>query len=48
MIYFYKRLKDKVKDNLYRKNIPDILIKYIQYIVKINNRLYIQYMEKCS
>ncbi len=48
MICFYKSLKDDIKDNLYRKDIPDTLIKYIQYAVRINDRLYIHHIEKRS
>jgi len=29
MIQFYKELKDDVKDNLYKEDIPDTLMKYI-------------------
>ena len=46
MICFYKDLKNDVKDDLYREDMPDILIKYIQRTVRINNRLYIHRIEK--
>ncbi len=46
MIRFYKDLKDDIKDNLYKKDIPGTLIKYIQYIIKINDYLYIYYIKK--
>ncbi len=48
MIQFYEGLKDDIKDDLYRKDIPDTLIKYIQYTVRIDNCLYIRYIEKYS
>ncbi len=46
MIRFYKGLKDNVKDDFYRKDMPDTLVKYIQCTVKIDNRLYIYYIKK--
>jgi len=46
MIRFYKGLKDDVKDNLYREDIPDIFIEYIQHTIKIDNRLYIHYIKR--
>jgi len=46
MIYFYKDLKNDVKDDLYREDIPDIFIKYIQYIIKIDDYLYIHRIKK--
>ncbi len=46
MILFYEGLKDNVKDDLYRKDILNILVEYIQCIVKIDDRLYIRCMEK--
>ncbi len=48
MTCFYKGLKDDVKDDLYREDIPDTLIKYIQYAIKIDDRLYIRRIEKCG
>jgi len=48
MIRFYEGLKDDVKDNLYKKDISNTFIKYIQYIVRIDDRLYIYYIEKRS
>ncbi len=48
MIYFYKDLKDNIKNDFYRKDILGILIEYMQYIVRIDNHLYIHYIEKCS
>ncbi len=48
MIQFYKGLKNDVKDDLYRKDILDILIEYIQYTVKIDNRLYIYHIKRRS
>jgi len=41
MIRFYKGLKDDIKDDFYREDIPDTFIEYIQYAVKIDDRLYI-------
>ncbi len=46
MIRFYKGLKDKVKNDFYRKDIPDTLVEYIQCMVKIDNRLYIHYIKR--
>ena len=46
MIRFYKELKDDIKDDLYRKDILDTLIKYIQRIIKIDNCLYIYCIER--
>ncbi len=46
MIYFYKKFKDDIKNNLYREDIPDTFIEYIQRIIKIDNRLYIQRIKK--
>ena len=46
MIQFYKDLKDDVKNNLYREDIPDTFIEYIQHIVRINDRLYIYRIKK--
>ena len=48
MIRFYKDLKDDIKNDLYKKDILNTLIKYIQRIVRIDDRLYIRYMEKYS
>ncbi len=48
MIRFYKRLKDDIKDDLYKKDIPDTFIKYIQRTVRINNHLYIRRIKKRS
>ncbi len=48
MIRFYKSLKNGIKDDFYKKDIPDILIEYIQYIVKIDDRLYIRYIKRYS
>jgi len=48
MLRFYEGLKDEVKDDLYREDIPDTLIEYMQCTVKIDDRLYIQRMEKRS
>ena len=48
MIQFYEDLKDDIKDNLYKEDILDTLIEYIQYIIKIDDRLYIYYIEKRS
>jgi len=42
MIWFYEGLKDDVKDNLYKKDIPDTFIEYIQYTIRIDNYLYIR------
>ncbi len=46
MMRFYEGLKDDIKDNLYKEDILDIFIEYIQYTVKIDDRLYICYIEK--
>ncbi len=46
MIQFYEDLKDDIKDDLYKKDIPDIFIEYIQYTIKIDNYLYIRCIEK--
>jgi len=48
MIRFYEGLKNDIKDDLYKKDIPDIFIKYIQHIVRIDNRLYIYHIKKRS
>src|SRR6266699_704374 len=48
MIYFYESLKDNIKDNLYREDIPDILIEYIQCVMRIDDRLYTRCIEKRS
>ncbi len=48
MIRFYKGLKDDVKDNLYKKDISDILVKYIQRAIRIDDCLYIYCIEKRS
>jgi len=48
MTWFYKGLKNDVKDNLYKKDILDILIEYIQYTVKIDDYLYIHRIKKYS
>ncbi len=46
MIQFYKDLKDNVKDDFYKENIPDILIEYIHRTIKINDHLYIHRIER--
>ena len=48
MIYFYKGLKNNVKDDLYQEDMPDIFIEYIQCAVKIDDCLYIRCIEKRS
>ena len=48
MIRFYENLKDDIKDDLYKEDIPDIFIEYIQYIIKIDDYLYIYCIKKCS
>ncbi len=48
MTRFYKSLKDDVKDDLYREDILDIFIEYIQCAVKIDDRLYTHCIEKRS
>jgi len=48
MIRFYKGLKDDIKDDLYKEDIPDILIEYIQCAIRIDDRLYICCIEKRS
>lgn len=37
---FYDGLKDSVKDELYKEDIPDDLNSYIEIVVKIDNRNY--------
>ncbi len=46
MIRFYKGLKDNVKDNFYRKDILDIFVEYIRCAIRIDDCLYIRYIEK--
>ncbi len=46
MIRFYEGLKDDIKDDLYREDMLDIFIEYIQCTVRIDDRLYIRRMEK--
>ena len=46
MTRFYESLKDDIKDDLYREDIPDIFIEYIQYTIRIDDRLYIYYIER--
>ena len=46
MTRFYEGLKDDVKDDLYKENIPDTLVEYMQYIIKIDNRLYTRRLER--
>ncbi len=48
IIQFYKELKDDVKDDLYRENMPDTFIEYIQYTIKIDDHLYIYRIKKYS
>ena len=45
-IQFYKNLKDNIKDDLYKEDILNILIEYIQRTIKIDNHLYIYRIEK--
>ena len=40
LLYFYRRLKDNVKDEISKENRPDNLYEYIATVIKINNRLY--------
>jgi hypothetical protein len=37
---FYNGFKEEVKDELYAKDRPDILDKYIAIAIRINNRIY--------
>ncbi len=46
MTQFYKGLKDDVKDDLYKEDISDTFIKYIQHAIKIDNHLYIRRIER--
>ena len=46
MSRFYKRLKDDVKDDLYKENKLDNLTEYMQRAIKIDDRNYIRYIEK--
>ncbi len=39
-------MKNDVKDDFYKEDILNILIEYIQYAVRIDNRLYIYCIEK--
>ena len=48
ILCFYEGLKDNVKDDLYREDVSDIVIKYIQRTIKIDDRLYAQCIEKHS
>ncbi len=48
MIRFYKRLKDDIKDDLYKEDILDIFIEYMQRTIRIDDRLYICRLEKRS
>jgi hypothetical protein len=41
MTRFYEGLKDDVKDDLYKEDIPDTFVKYMQRAIRIDNRLYI-------
>ena len=46
MIQFYKNLKDDIKNDLYKEDIPDIFMKYIKRTIKIDDCLYIHRIEK--
>jgi hypothetical protein len=46
MTRFYEGLKDDVKDDLYKENMPDTLAKYIQHAIRIDDRLYTRRLEK--
>jgi len=48
MTRFYERLKDNVKDDFYREDILDTFIEYIQCVIKIDDRLYVHCIERCS
>ena len=48
MSQFYKKLKNDIKDDLYKEDRPRNLAEYIQYIIKIDDRNYIRYIEKHS
>ncbi len=48
MIYFYKNLKNDVKDDLYKEDISDIFVEYIQYTIKIDDHLYIYCIKRRS
>jgi len=46
MICFYESLKDDIKNDLYKEDMLDTFIEYIQCMVKIDDRLYICCIEK--
>jgi hypothetical protein len=46
MTCFYEGLKDNVKDDLYKENMPDTLAEYMQHAIKIDDRLYIRRLER--
>jgi hypothetical protein len=41
MQLFYNRLKEEVKDKLYKIDRPNTLDKYIAIAIRVDNRLYI-------
>lgn len=43
---FYRGLKDDVKDELYKQDVPGRLTEYIEMAVRIDNRLYMRKMER--
>ena len=46
MTRFYKGLKDEVKDDLYKEDMLDIFVEYMQCVKRIDDRLYIRRLEK--
>lgn len=46
MTRFYEGLKDDVKDDLYKEDMPDTLAEYMQRAIRIDNRLYARRLEK--
>ncbi len=48
MFRFYERLKDDVKDDLYKEDKLDNFVEYIQRAIRIDDYNYIYYIEKRS
>ncbi len=46
MSRFYKRLKDNIKDNLYKEDKLGNLTEYIQRTIRIDDRNYVRYIKK--
>jgi len=46
MSRFYERLKNDVKDDLYKEDRPDNLVEYMQRAIRIDDRNYICYIQK--